>query len=48
MTPQFTVYKKGVTNEPITILSKDGEHFNKQTKIEKYLSLGYTVKEIKL
>jgi len=43
---QFKVYKAGVTTGGwIQIISKNGEPFNKLAKMEKYLSLGYTIKE---
>lgn len=53
MKNQFKIFKKGTTtNGKVTILSKEGEPFNKKAKIQKYLALGYKVydmndKEIK-
>jgi len=52
MKPQFKIFKAGRTADKITILSKDGEPFNREAKIKMYLSLGYKVfslndKEIK-
>jgi hypothetical protein len=52
MTKQFKIYNEGTTNGKVTILSKQGEPFNKEAKIQMYLSLGYKVydmndKEIK-
>lgn len=46
MKKEFTIFKQGVTDSPITILSKVGEPFNKSAKIAKYLYLGYTIKNI--
>jgi len=43
MKSEFKIYKKGVTSEPVTIMSKEGEPFNKDQKIKKYESLGYLV-----
>ena len=53
MKKEFKIYKEGTTSDKITILSRDGEEFNKKSKIKKYLSLGYKVynmqdEEIKL
>jgi hypothetical protein len=42
---EFTIFKKGTTEAPVKILSKEGEPFNKALKIEKYKSLGYIVTE---
>jgi len=42
---EFTIFKKGVTEAPVKILSKEGEPFNKVAKIQKYTNLGYTVTE---
>lgn len=42
-TPEFQVVKPGMTDKSVTIMSKAGEPFNRQAKIENYLSLGYTV-----
>ena len=43
MKKEFKIYKKGVTDKIITIISKKGEPFNRDQKIDKYLLLGYTV-----
>ena len=43
MKKQFKVYKEGVTDGMITILSKQGDPFDKDKKIDKYISLGYSV-----
>lgn len=43
MTKEFQIEKAGMTNGKITILSKEGESFNRAVKITKYLSLGYSV-----
>jgi hypothetical protein len=43
MTAEFEIYKEGTTDRKITILSKEGELFNKTEKIMKYLFLGYQV-----
>jgi hypothetical protein len=40
---EFKIYKKGITDKKVTILSKKGEKFNKEFKIKKYLSLGFKV-----
>ena len=46
MKKKITIYKEGITATPITILSKEGEPFNREAKIQKYLGLGYTVKNL--
>ena len=44
MKAEFKIFKQGVTtNGPVTILSKDGEPFNRDFKIAKYIYLGYTI-----
>jgi hypothetical protein len=44
MINQFKIYKKGTTtNGKVTIVSKEGEPFNRKAKIEKYQYLGYKV-----
>lgn len=53
MKKEFKIYKSGTTSGRITILSKNGESFDRDAKIKHYLSLGYEVfdmndKEIKL
>ena len=41
---EFKIYKEGTTtNGKVTVLSKGGEAFNREAKIEKYLNLGYKV-----
>lgn len=52
MTKQFKIYKEGTTDSKITILSKDGEPFDRNAKIQMYLSLDFKIydmddKEIK-
>jgi hypothetical protein len=48
MKKEFKIYKKGTTTKgKVTILSKKGIPFNKKAKIEKYLSLGYKVYDMK-
>lgn len=44
MTPAFKIYKKGMTDEPITILK--GEDWNEDFKRAKYLMLGYEIIEL--
>ena len=46
MKKEFKIYKLGVTDSKITILSKVGEDFNKKEKIKKYISLGYEVYDL--
>lgn len=43
MKPQFKIYKRETTKGKVTILSKEGEPFDRNAKIQKYLSLGYRV-----
>lgn len=40
---EFQIQKAGITDGKVTILSKDGENFNREEKIKKYLYLGYNV-----
>jgi hypothetical protein len=40
---EFTIFKQGMTHEPVTILSKEGERFDRDAKIDFYLYLGYAV-----
>ena len=40
---EFKIYKKGRTDGKVTILSKEGEPFNRTAQIHKYMSLGYRV-----
>lgn len=40
---EFQIEKEGMTKGKVTILSKEGEPFNRAVKIAKYLSLGYKV-----
>jgi len=44
MEPAFKIFKKGITDKPITILK--GEGFNEATKRAKYLMLDYTIIEL--
>ena len=46
MKREFQIFKQGVTDGKITILSKNGEYFNKSAKVAKYKYLGYTVYEM--
>ncbi len=46
MKKEFKIYKAGMTDSKITILSKIGEDFNREEKIKKYLSLGYEVYDL--
>lgn len=45
-TKAFTVFKQGVTESPINIVYLNGQFFDYNFKIQKYLSLGYTVSNI--
>lgn len=45
-TPVFTIFKKGTTDTPITIMKNSNEFFDIDKKIAKYLNLGYTAKLI--
>ena len=52
MTKQFKIYHEGTTDDKVTIVSLQGQPFNKKAKIQMYLSFGYKVydmndKEIK-
>lgn len=45
---EFTIFKAGVTDSPVSILSFDGNDatgkaFDKKVKMEFYKSLGYTI-----
>jgi hypothetical protein len=51
MQKEFVIFKEGVTEKPITIvsmkgMSANGKAFNKCEKIEFYKSLGYTVTSV--
>ena len=46
MKAMFKVFKEGRTTEPTTILKGDLP-FNEELKRKKYISLGYTIIEIK-
>ncbi len=46
MIKQFKIYKLGVTDSKITILSKIGERFNRDEKIKKYIFLGYEIYDL--
>jgi len=46
MKKEFYIYKEGVTSEKTAIMSKVGEPFDKTVKIQKFISLGYTVYDI--
>lgn len=43
MQNEFIVFKEGVTEKPVMILSIVGRPYNRSAKIEFYKSLGYTV-----
>jgi hypothetical protein len=43
---QFKIYKKGITDSKITIVSKKGESFNKLAKMRMYLLLEYKVYDL--
>ncbi len=43
MKREFQIYKEGTTNGKVTIMSKEGEWFDREAKIKKYIWLGYTV-----
>ena len=43
MKKEFQIFKHGVTKERVTILSKEGEVFDRKAKIRKYKDLGYQV-----
>lgn len=42
-TPQFKIYKEGTTDRMVTIVSDSGTPFDKESKINFYISLGYEV-----
>ena len=46
MKKEFKIFKSGVTETKVTILSKVGEEFNKEQKIKKYILLGYEVYDL--
>ncbi len=46
MKKEFMIYKEGMTDHKITIISKVGEPFDRESKINKYLTLGYQVFEM--
>jgi hypothetical protein len=43
MKREFQIYKEGTINGKVTIMSKEGEWFDREAKIKKYIWLGYTV-----
>ena len=43
MKEEFQIFKKGVTKHKVTVVSKTSEPFDRESKIKKYLSLGYQV-----
>lgn len=43
MKKEFYVYKEGTTSERVAIMSKEGEPFDREAKIRKYIWLGFTV-----
>jgi hypothetical protein len=46
MKKEFYIYKEGVTSEKTAIMSKVGEPFDRTAKIQKFLTLGYSVYEL--
>jgi hypothetical protein len=46
MKQEFKIYKQGVTDSMVIILSKNGEPFNRIDKIKKYIMLGYDVYDL--
>ncbi len=43
MKKEFQIFKEGITNGKITILSNPKEPFDRAAKISKFLALGYKV-----
>jgi hypothetical protein len=43
---EFQIYKAGKTENRVSILSKDGEPFDRDAKIKTYIELGYTVYDL--
>lgn len=43
MKRQFKIYKQGVTDYVVNVVSFEGQPFDVKAKMEKYLSLGYLV-----
>ena len=43
MIKQFQIFKQGMTDSKVTILSKVGEEFDFNFKVSKYKYLGYQV-----
>jgi hypothetical protein len=43
MKQEFIIFKEGVTQNPVTILSHPNTPFDRAKKISFYKSLGYTV-----
>lgn len=46
MKKEFYIYKEGTTSGRVTIMSKNGEPFDRTAKIQKFLALGYKVYEL--
>jgi len=46
MKKEFKVYKAGVTEEKVTIMSRGDNTFDRDAKIAKYFLLGYRVFEM--
>ena len=46
MKPEFKIFKSGVTDRKVTIVSEKGKPFNKEAKIQKYLDLGYIIYDL--
>jgi hypothetical protein len=45
--PMFKIYKKGMTDFPITIISKNWDEYNNQQKNREFkIYLGYTIIEL--
>jgi len=47
MKKEFQIFKEGVTDYKITIMSNPKERFDRDAKIKRYLSLGYNVYNMK-
>ena len=43
MKREFQIFKEGITDHKIVVLSSPNEPFNRAAKIQKYLYLGYRV-----
>ena len=45
-TPEFVIFKQGVTDAPVTISSCSNMPFDRDFKLAKYKFLGYTVTDL--